>query len=253
MSYSDLNDKVFVITGAASGQGRATSLLLAKQGAKLGLLDLNHPQSVLDEIQELGGKAVGYKVNVADSAGMETCVKAVKDEFGRIDGAVNLAGWLGTQGFTGKGYALDVITDPEWDAMMATNLTGMKNSLASELRHISDNGSIVNISSIAGQRGSPWNAPYGAAKWGVISLTKSAAQEAGPKNVRVNAVAPGVVDTPLAKALGPVELVNERLLSRTALKRMAQPEEIAKCVLFLLSSESSFVTASVLNADGGFQ
>lgn len=190
MSYADLKNKVFFVTGAASGQGRATSILLARQGAKLALLDLNDPQKVIDEIKKLGGEAIAFKVDVVNSAGIEAAVKATKEHFGKIDGAANLAGWIGTQGFTGKGYALDVITDEEWDKMMSINLNGIRNSLSAELRHIADGGSIVNVASIAGQRGSPWNAPYGAAKWGVISLTKSAAQEAGPKNVRVNAVAP---------------------------------------------------------------
>lgn len=190
MSYADLKGKVFFVTGAASGQGRATSILLAKQGAKLGLLDLNHPQEVIDEILKAGSEAVGFKVDVTDSAGLEAAVKATKECFGKIDGAANLAGWIGTQGFKGKEYALDVIKDEEWDRMMSINLNGIRNSLSSELRHIADGGSIVNVASIAGQRGSPWNAPYGAAKWGVISLTKSAAQEAGSRNVRVNSVAP---------------------------------------------------------------
>jgi NAD(P)-dependent dehydrogenase (short-subunit alcohol dehydrogenase family) len=190
MSYKELQGKVFVITGAASGQGRATSILLAQQGAKLGLLDLHYPKTVLEEIENIGGEAVGFEVNVGDSAAVEAAVKAVKDKFGQVNGAANLAGWIGSQGFTGKAYALDVISDEDWDAMMSTNLTGMKNSLKAELRHMNNNGSIVNILSIAGQRGSPMNAPYGAAKWAVISLTKSAAQEAGAKNIRVNAVAP---------------------------------------------------------------
>ncbi|KAJ5289665.1 uncharacterized protein N7443_009918 [Penicillium atrosanguineum] len=253
MSYADLKNKVFFVTGAASGQGRATSILLARQGAKLGLLDLNDPQEVVNEIKKVGGEAIGFKVDVTNSAGIEAAVKATKEHYGKIDGAANLAGWIGTQGFTGKGYALDAIKDEEWDKMMAINLNGIRNSLSSELRHIADSGSIVNVASIAGQRGSPWNAPYGAAKWGVISLTKSAAQEAGSKNVRVNAVAPGVVDTPLATALGSPDLVFQRLVARSALQRLAQPEEIAQCILFLLSDASSFVTGSVLNADGGFQ
>ena len=101
-----------------------------------------------------------------------------------------MAGIIGTQGFNGKGYALDVIEDKDWDWMMGVNLTGVKNSLKAELKYIKDNGSIVNAASIAGQRGTPWNSPYGTAKWGVISLSKCAAQEAGHRGIRVNAVAP---------------------------------------------------------------
>lgn len=190
MPYTDLKNKVFVVTGAASGQGRATSILLARQGAKLALLDLNDPKAVINDIENIGGEAIGFKVDVVDSGAIEAAVKATKAKYGKINGAANLAGWIGTQGFKGKGYALDTIKDEEWDAMMSINLNGVRNSLSSELRHISDGGSIVSVASIAGQRGSPWNAPYGAAKWGVISLTKSAAQEAGTRNVRVNAVAP---------------------------------------------------------------
>jgi NAD(P)-dependent dehydrogenase (short-subunit alcohol dehydrogenase family) len=198
-------------------------------------------------------------------------------------------------------YALDTITDDDWDDMMATNLTGIKNSIKAELKYIKDGGSIVNAASIAGQRGTPFNAPYGTAKWGVISLTKCAAQEVGHRNVRVNAVAPyvfalstlfssliyisaveveliediiyrGVIDTPLAAALGDPQAVNERLIQRTALKRIAQPEEVSRVILFLLSDVSGYVTSSVsfavhlvgfarangfvlkvINVDGGYQ
>ncbi|KAJ5792051.1 short-chain dehydrogenase/reductase SDR [Penicillium pulvis] len=253
MSYSDLKGKTFVITGAAAGQGRATALLLARQGANLGLLDLRFPQEVLDEVTRLGVEALGFQVDVSDSTTVEAAVKATAEKFNGIDGAANLAGWIGTQGWSGKAYALDTITDEDWDAMMHVNLTGIKNSLKAELRHIKDGGSIVNVASIAGQRGTPWNAPYGTAKWGVISLTKCAAQEAGTRNIRVNAVAPGVVDTALMAALGPVQQVNDRLITRTALKRVAQPEEVARTILFLLSNVSSYVTSSVINVDGGYQ
>lgn len=190
MSYSDLKGKTFVITGAASGQGRATALYLGRQGANLGLLDLNKPDDVLAELKRLGAKALAFAVDVVDYAAVEAAVKATSDAFGGIDGAANMAGIIGSQGFGGKGYALEVIEDSDWDRMMAVNLTGVKNSIKAELKYIKDNGSIVNAASIAGQRGTPWNAPYGTAKWGVISLSKCAAQEVGHRGVRVNAVAP---------------------------------------------------------------
>ncbi|KAH8802546.1 3-oxoacyl-reductase [Xylogone sp. PMI_703] len=253
MSYSDLKGKTFVITGAASGQGRTTALFLGRQGANLGLLDLQKPDEVVEELTRLGAKALGFAVDVANSEAVEAAIKEISDHFGGIDGAANMAGTIGSQGFRGKGYALDVIEDKDWDWMMGVNLTGVKNSLKAELKYIKDGGSIVNAASIAGQRGTPWNAPYGTAKWGVISLTKCAAQEVGHRNVRVNAVAPGVIDTPLAKALGSAEQINERLLSRTALKRIAQPEEVSRVILFLLSEVSGYITSSVINVDGGFQ
>lgn len=190
MSYSDLRGKTFVITGAASGQGRTTALFLARQGANLGLIDLNKPDDVLAEVERIGAKALSFAVNVTDYAAVEDAVKATSDHFGGIHGAANMAGTIGTQGFNGKAYGLSVIEDKDWDWMIAVNLTGVKNSLKAELKYIKDHGSIVNAASIAGQRGTPWNAPYGTAKWGVISLSKCAAQEHGVRGVRVNAVAP---------------------------------------------------------------
>jgi 3-oxoacyl-[acyl-carrier protein] reductase len=193
MSYSDLKGKTFIITGAASGQGRTTALFLARQGANVGLLDLRKPDDVLEEITRIGGgKGLAFAVDVSQYEPLEAAIKAVSDEFGGIHGAANMAGTIGSQGFAGKGYALETIEDKDWDWMMAVNLTGVKNSIKAELKYIKDNGSIVNAASIAGQRGTPWNAPYGTAKWGVISLSKCAAQEAGHRGVRVNAVAPYV-------------------------------------------------------------
>ena len=155
-----------------------------------GLLDLNEPDDVVAEITRMGGKALAFAVDVVNYEQVHDAIKKTSDEFGGIDGAANCAGIIGTQGFRGKGYALKDIADKDWDWMMGVNLTGIKNSLKAELNYIKDHGSIVNIASIAGQRGTPWNAPYGTAKWGVISLTKCAAQEAGDKGVRVNAIAP---------------------------------------------------------------
>ena len=190
MSYSDLKGKAYVITGAASGQGRCIALLLARQGANVGLLDLNKPTDVLAEVERLGVKGLAFSVDVGDYSAVEAAINIIAKEFNGINGAANFAGTVGSQGFTGKAYALDVITDDDWDFMMRVNLTGVKNCLKAELKVIKDNGSIINAASIAGQRGTPWNSPYGAAKSGVISLSKSAAQEAGSRGVRVNAIAP---------------------------------------------------------------
>ena len=196
MSYSDLKGKTFVVTGAASGMGRTTSLALAKQGANIGLLDLRKPDAVLAEVEQLGGKAISLACNVQDRKAVFDAVEAVVKEFGGLHGAANMAGYVGNQGLHGKAYALDVIQDSDWDNMLATNLNGVKNCLSAELKHMADNGSIVNAASIAGQMGTAYNSPYAASKWAVIGLTKSAAQEAGAKGIRVNAVAPyGILRT----------------------------------------------------------
>ena len=190
MSYSDLKGKTFIVTGAASGMGRTTSLFLTRQGANVGLLDLRKPDNVLSEIEKLGGKAVSIACNVQDSKAMDAAVKSVAEHFGRLDGAANMAGYVGNQGLYGKGFAMDVIEDEDWDMMLATNLNGVKNSIRAELRYMKGTGSIVNAASIAGLYGFPWNAPYATAKWGVIGMTKCTAQEVGTRGIRVNAVAP---------------------------------------------------------------
>lgn len=189
-TYNDLKGKTFVITGAASGMGRTTSLMLAEQGANIGLLDLRKPDNTLAEIEAMGGRAISLACNVQDRSAVHSAIKSVSDKFGGINGAANMAGYVGNQGLHGKGYALDVIMDEDWDGMLATNLNGVKNCIRAELNFIKDGGSIVNAASIAGQYGPPYNAPYAVSKWGVIALTKCCAAEVGARNVRVNAVAP---------------------------------------------------------------
>lgn len=188
--YSDLKGKVFIITGAGSGMGRATALLLAKQGSHVGLLDLRKPDHVLAEVERLGGQGISIECNVQKADAVDAAVKAVVDRFGRLDGAANMAGYVGNQGFFGKGYALDVIKDDDWSDMLATNLDGVKNSIRAELNHMKGHGSIVNAASIAGQYGPEFNAPYSVAKWGVIGMTKVLAREVGIRGIRANAVAP---------------------------------------------------------------
>lgn len=158
----------------------------------MGLLDLRKPDAVATEVESLvgPGKAIALACNVQDAKAVNEAVKAVADHFGRLDGAANMAGYVGNQGFYGTGYALDIMNDADWDDMLATNLNGVKNSLRAEFNHMKNGGSIVNAASIAGQMGIAYNSPYASSKWAVIGLTKSAAQEGGSKGIRVNAVAP---------------------------------------------------------------
>jgi len=253
VQYSDLKGKVYVITGAASGMGRTTALLLAQQGASVGLLDLRKPDAVLAEVEKLGGNGLSLECNVQKADVVDACVKAVAEKFGRLDGAANMAGYVGNQGFKGKGYGFDVLKDSDWDDMLATNLDGVKNCVRAEINNMKGPGSIVNAASIAGQYGPEYNGPYSVSKWGVISLTKVLAREVGVRAIRVNAVAPGIIRTPLADALGNAQEVHDILVKKTAFKRIAEPEEVSKVILFLFSDQSAYMTGSVVNIDGGIE
>jgi NAD(P)-dependent dehydrogenase (short-subunit alcohol dehydrogenase family) len=189
-TYHDLKGKTFVVTGAASGMGRSISLALAEQGANVGLLDLNKPDHVLEEIRKLGGKALSLTCDVTKFDQVESAVKAVVKEFGALHGAANMAGYVGNQGFYGKGYAIDVLEEKDWQVMLDINLNGVRNCLKAELNNITGEGAIVNAASISAIYGPPYNAPYAVAKAGVVQLTRCSAQENGLRNIRVNAIAP---------------------------------------------------------------
>jgi len=277
-TYPDLKGKTFVVTGAASGMGRTLSLQLAAQGAKLGLLDLRAPDATAAEISQLGAESLALACNVQDASAVDAAFKAVVDRFGRLDGAANMAGIVGNQKLGETKYAIDALVDSDWDNMLATNLNGVKNCLRAEFRLMSGNagGSIINAASISGQLGHPFASPYNVSKWGVIGLTKCAAQEVGGKRIRVNAVAPlvtlflplpflifnegtpetdrlklicrfdrGIIDTPLTQSLGSKEVLQQYLGSHIALGRFAGPEEVTKVLVFLLSDEASYITGSV--------
>jgi 3-oxoacyl-[acyl-carrier protein] reductase len=189
-SYVSLKGKTYIVTGAASGMGRAISKALAKQGANVGLVDLNKPDKVLQDIEKLGGKGISLAANVQDATAINTAFKAVVDKFGKLDGAANMAGTVGKLKLGDTSMQMEEILDVDWDFQIGTNLNGVKNSIRAELQLMKGPGSIVSAASIASFVPTTFNAPYGVAKSGVVSMTRTVAQEVGKKNIRVNAVAP---------------------------------------------------------------
>jgi NAD(P)-dependent dehydrogenase (short-subunit alcohol dehydrogenase family) len=243
-----LDAKVAVVTGGGSGIGRAACLLFAKEGASVVVADINEAaaKSVADEI---GAKAIAIRVDVTDRASTDAMVQAAITAFGRLDLAFNNAGLAGrTERFTRTGD----FPEEESDRVILVNQQGVWNCMRSELQAMmaGGGGAIVNTSSLAGIRGYAGMAPYAASKHAVIGLTKTAALEYAAKNIRVNAVLPGGVDTPMNATMpdGWMDVV-----ARTQpMKRVGKPEEIAEAACWLLSDRASFVNAQALNVDGGW-
>ncbi len=245
-----LQDKTIVITGAASGIGRATALLAAKYGAKLALCDLNE-EGVAETAQmarELGATAASMSVDVAIAEQVEAFMKKASAEFGRIDGAFNNAGVGGTL------TRAHMLTEEQWDQCININLKGVWLCIKYEIPHMRGDGggAIVNMASVAGLLGFPMNSVYAASKHGVIGLTKSAAAEYARNNIRVNAVCPGYTDTPMVSAIDDIRpgLV-ENTLQAVPMRRLGKPEEIAETVCFLLSDRAPFLTGQAIAIDGG--
>jgi NAD(P)-dependent dehydrogenase (short-subunit alcohol dehydrogenase family) len=185
----DFKGKVIAITGGASGIGLATAKLLSPAGAKLSLADVNEDalRKVVSELEAEGGEVIGVKVDVRDSNQVDSWIKQTVDKFGKLDGAVNLAGIIP------KNINIDdveTLNNPDWQLTIDINLTGVMYSMRAEIPHMKEKGSIINAASLAGIAGFPKNAAYTAAKHGVIGLTRCAAKEVGDRSIRVNAIAP---------------------------------------------------------------
>lgn len=248
----DLKNKVAIVTGARRGMGKAHALALAVAGAKVVVSDISQEecQLVVDEIKNAGGEALAVKCDVSKKEEVDAMIKKAIEAFGRIDILVNNAGICQFKPFL-------EITEEEWNKTIDINLKGYflcAQAAAKEMAK-QNSGVIVNIASIAmGQVGVgfPAISHYCASKGGIVAMTEAMALELAPYNIRVNAIAPGAIDTPMASAVKDDPKVLEGTLMRVPLKRMGKPEEISNAVLFLASEASSYMTGSVMVVDGGW-
>jgi NAD(P)-dependent dehydrogenase (short-subunit alcohol dehydrogenase family) len=252
MGQSLYSGKVALVTGAASGIGRATALAFAREGARVVAVDrnLDGAERVAKSVTDRGGDALAVMADVSREEDIAAMVRTTARHFGRLDCAFNNAGIGGTEtGSTGKKTA-DIPT-AAWNMIIAVNLTGVWLCMKHEIAAMQDaGGAIVNTASIGGLIGLPTAAAYTASKHGVIGLTKAAAIEYGASSIRINAVCPGYIETPLIQAN--LERRRESLQRRTPLGRLGTPEEIAEVVVWLCSDRASFVTGTTYTADGGY-
>lgn len=241
-----LAEKVAVVTGASQGIGRETALALAEAGAKVAVAARNESklQALAEEIASKGAVAFALKMDVADADQVKAGFKAVLDKFGRIDILVNNAA------ITRDGLAVRMKQE-DWDAVIRTNLTGahlcIQQALGAMMRARA--GRIINIASVVAQTGNAGQANYVAAKGGLIGLTKAVAMEIASRNVTVNAVAPGFIESPMTDVLP--EKVKEQLKARIPLGRMGTARDVAAAIVFLASEEAGYITGHVLDVNGG--
>jgi NAD(P)-dependent dehydrogenase (short-subunit alcohol dehydrogenase family) len=249
-----LTGKVALITGAASGIGRATALLFAREGARIVVADRDLPgsQQTVSQIIALGGEASAVQVDVTEAAQVEAAVQAALDKYGQLDILFNNAG-------TGETVTSIVdLSEAEWDRVVAVNLKGVFLGIkygAAAMLKAGRGGSIINTASVAGVVGFAGHAAYSASKAACLHLSKTAALEFARANIRVNALAPAFTATPMVEDLVSASRDPERARKKLAqvipLGRLGQAEEIANAALFLASDESSFVTGTALILDGG--
>jgi len=241
-----LEGKVAIVTGGARGIGKAISARLAKEGAKLAVVDilLDVAQATADEFTAQGFEAKAYAANVAKMEDAEATVEAVVKDFGRLDILVNNAGIT-------KDNLMLRMSEQEWDAVLAVNLKGTFNFTKAAIRPMmkARAGKIVNIASVVGRMGNVGQANYSASKAGVIALAKTTAKEFGQRNIQVNAVAPGFIETDMTAELP--QKVRDAFMTVIPAKRGGTPADVANVVYFLCSPDSDYVTGQVINVDGG--
>ena len=242
-----LTGKTAIVTGGSRGIGRAVSLLLAREGANVAIVYAGNTAAAEETKQQaeaLGAAAAVFQCDVADEQAVADMVKAVKTQFGSVDILVNNAG------ITRDGLLMRM-KEADWQAVLDTNLTGVYHctKAVSKLMMKQRQGAVINLSSVVGETGNAGQANYAAAKAGLIGFTKSVAKELASRNIRCNAVAPGCIATDMTAVLG--EDAVDAMVKTIPMGRVAQPEEVAKAVLFLASDDASYITGQTLNVDGG--
>ena len=240
------DSKVVLVTGAAQGIGKATALKFASEGAKLVLCDvkLESLNEISEELKAINAEFLNYAVNVVNRAQIQDMVTDVVSKWGKIDVLINNAG------ITADNQMLKM-PEEDFDKVVAVNLKGVYNCTQIVAPVMVSNGSgvILNATSVVGLYGNFGQTNYAATKWGVIGMTKTWSKELGKKGIRVVAVAPGFIGTPMVKKMP--EKVVEMMQDKSPLKRLGTPEDVANSYAFLASDEASFITGTVLSVDGG--
>ncbi len=247
-----LDGKSVVVTGARQGMGRTHALLMAKAGAKVVVSDIDEDdcRRVVDEIKEDGGEAIAVKCDISQKKEGDNLIETTKNEFGSVDVLVNNAGIADFQNFFS-------MTEEDWDKTLDINLKGYflcSQAAAKEMKE-QGGGVIVHIGSVAmGQVGIgfPNLVHYVASKGGIAGMTEAMAVDLAPHGIRVNTVAPGMIDTPMIDPIKADESAMDAAIQKLPMKRTGKPVEVSKAVLFLASDASSYMTGAVVNVDGGW-
>lgn len=247
-SMFDLTGQCAIVTGASRGLGRHFALTLARSGVQVALAarGISRLQDAVKEIEEFGGCALAIQVDVTDGKSVEACVATAEKEFGPINILVNNAGIAVTK-------SLLEHVEKDWDTVLDTNLKGvwlMAQEVTRRMIHCEQDGSIINIASVLGERGISQLPGYCASKGGIINLTRAMAVELAPHGIRVNAIAPGYIETDMNREFFATQ-AGQRLIKRIPQRRLGQTEDLDGVLLLLASHASRYMTGSVITIDGG--